>query len=142
MVQETGIDAAMVEGAGPDTGGSDEAQRLFGGPPATGPIDLGYLDWYTAGDRDVRADILRIFKTQAAAWLAEFDPSLTDEAWAALAHSLKGSARGVGAFGLADLAEQAEGLTGPEGRAGRADCLNALQQAVRDVQDAIDRVAA
>ncbi len=125
-----------------DAGGHDEARQLSGSTGGTGPIDISYLDWYTAGDRDVRADILRIFRTQAATWLTEFDADLTDEAWYALAHSLKGSARGVGAFALADLAETAEGLTGPDCRAARQETLEALIHAVRDVEDAIDRIAA
>ncbi len=123
--------------------GASEARALAGlGAESVGPIDIGYLDWYTAGDQAVRGEILALFHGQAAQWLSQFSPDLPDEEWHLLAHSLKGSARGIGAFGLADLAETAEGLTGGDTQEARKAILAQLAAAIGDVQSAIDRMAA
>ncbi len=55
-----------------------------------------------------------MFKHQTEMWSKMLRADADDETWGSVVHSLKGSARAVGASGLADACEQAEGLTGSD----------------------------
>jgi len=85
-------------------------------PPARPqrPIDLVHLSKFTMGQRDVEAEILGLFRQQLAASLDRLadaaDLAGDDAAWREAAHTLKGSARGVGAWALADRCQGAEKL--------------------------------
>ena len=78
-------------------------------------LDLDHLDRYVAGDTVLRDEVLAIFEEQAATWLRTLDPKADDQAWRDAAHSLKGAARGVGAWDVGHACEQAEKMIG-EGR--------------------------
>ena len=58
-------------------------------------------------------EVLGLFREQAAMWVRLLDPEDQAGAWRDGAHTLKGSARGIGAFALADACEAAE-LAGPD----------------------------
>jgi HPt (histidine-containing phosphotransfer) domain-containing protein len=75
-------------------------------------IDIDHLNHSVFGDAGLRAEVLGLFVEQTTRILAAFDPALDDAAWRHLAHTLKGSARGVGAFALGDVLAQAEELYG------------------------------
>jgi HPt (histidine-containing phosphotransfer) domain-containing protein len=74
-------------------------------------IDLVHLSKYTLGDRDLECELLALFRSQSGVYLNRLEAaaSLTD--WKEAAHSLKGSAKGIGAWAIADHAETAEQLT-------------------------------
>ena len=77
------------------------------------PVDLDHLNRYTGGDDGLNREILKLFEEQCASTLAQLDALATADGagsknWHELAHTLKGAARGVGAFGLADVAAEAE----------------------------------
>ena len=74
------------------------------------PIDLVHLAHQTFGERDLEAELLRLFDRQSTQILARLtDGGLSEGRWCAdLAHSLKGSARAIGAFGVAAAAEAYE----------------------------------
>lgn len=74
------------------------------------PIDLAHLRRYTLGDRRLELEILALFATQVPLTLATLRRAQSDRDWSNAAHSLKGSARAVGAWQLAELAECAERL--------------------------------
>jgi HPt (histidine-containing phosphotransfer) domain-containing protein len=74
----------------------------------TGAVNFKHLETYAAGDQAVVDEVLAIFREQAAMWIRLLDPAAEDEAWRDAAHTLKGSALGVGAFALADECEAAE----------------------------------
>ncbi len=97
----------------------------------TGAVNFGHLERYAAGDQALVDEVLEIFREQAAIWLRLLDPAAPDEAWRDAAHSLKGSALGVGAFALADECEAAERSQGAE----LADRTRMLDQ-IRDALDA------
>lgn len=86
------------------------------------PIDLVHLSKFTMGRRDLEAEILGLFRQQLAASLdrlaAAAQDAGNDKAWREAAHTLKGSARGVGAWALADVCQTAEALA--DGAARRA----------------------
>ena len=71
-------------------------------------IDLVHLSKYTLGNRSLENELLGLFRTQADLYLARLDGAADETEWKNAAHSLKGSARGLGAWALADLAEEAE----------------------------------
>ena len=75
-------------------------------------LDLDHLDRYVAGDVTLRDEVLSIFEDQAAMWLRTLDPKADDQAWRDAAHSLKGAARGVGAWDVGHACEQAEKMVG------------------------------
>jgi HPt (histidine-containing phosphotransfer) domain-containing protein len=81
-------------------------------PPArTGPaIDPEHLRRVTFGDRAFRDEILALFLRDSKALLDRLAAAQTDSDWRLAAHSLKGMARGIGAFPLAEAAAQAEPL--------------------------------
>jgi len=68
----------------------------------TGAIDYDHLAQYTGGDSELEAEVFALFINQIESWSRLLEPDAADEDWAAAAHSLKGSARGVGAVELAE----------------------------------------
>ncbi|AZO47315.1 MAG: histidine kinase [Mesorhizobium sp.] len=72
------------------------------------PVDLAHLSRQTMGDRVLEQEVLALFVQQA---LAVRDKILDADVKERLllAHGLKGSARGVGAFAIADCAAAVEG---------------------------------
>jgi HPt (histidine-containing phosphotransfer) domain-containing protein len=78
----------------------------------TGAVDFGHLERYAGGDMALVEEVLGLFREQAGMWARLLDPSAPEEAWRDAAHSLKGSALGVGAFALAGECEAAERAAG------------------------------
>jgi HPt (histidine-containing phosphotransfer) domain-containing protein len=74
----------------------------------TGAVDFTYLEGFAAGDQGVVDEVLAIFREQASMWLRLLDPAVEGEAWRDAAHTLKGSALGVGAGALAEACSAAE----------------------------------
>jgi len=82
--------------------------------PAPGDvIDLAHLRRFTLGDRNLELEILGLFIDQVPASIEALRHARTDQQWTMAAHTLKGSARAVGAWRLAKLAEHAEKFAGP-----------------------------
>lgn len=77
-------------------------------PSADRPIDLVHLSKYTLGDRSLEGELLGLFRAQAGLYIDRLAAAASPKDWQDAAHSLKGSARGVGAWALAELAERAE----------------------------------
>jgi HPt (histidine-containing phosphotransfer) domain-containing protein len=74
--------------------------------PDDGPIDIAHLQRMTLGDADLEREVLAMFSAHAvrlAGALANLPADAT-----ALAHTLKGSARAIGAFGVAEAAARLE----------------------------------
>jgi HPt (histidine-containing phosphotransfer) domain-containing protein len=70
-------------------------------------IDLAHLARMTLGEARPEAEVLRLFDRQAEVLLAHMRDA-TPAAAAAFAHTLKGSASGIGARGVAAAAEAVE----------------------------------
>ncbi|MFO1135470.1 MAG: Hpt domain-containing protein [Rhodoblastus sp.] len=101
------------------------------------PIDLVHLSRQTFGERDLEAELLRLFDRQSSQIVARLtDGPVSEARWRAeLAHTLKGSARAVGAFGVAAAAEAYE----LDARAGAdlGKALSTLTAAVEATRGAI-----
>ena len=102
--------------------------------PDDGPIDGAHLDRMTLGDADLEREVLAMFAAQAVGLMARLD-TLPSERMA-LAHTLKGSARAIGAFRVADAAEVLE--TSIRGADDPARALAGLKEVVAEARAAID----
>lgn len=71
-------------------------------------FDQAHLDRYTGGDEALTAELLGLMCEQAARCIGLMADARDETAWQAATHTLKGAARGVGAFALADVCEAAE----------------------------------
>ncbi len=99
-------------------------------------VDFKHLETYVAGDRGLAREVLGLFSDHARTVLPTLDPAGPNEAWRHAAHSLKGSALGVGAFALAEVcgaAEQAQDASMEVKIAARARIADALGQALTDI---------
>jgi HPt (histidine-containing phosphotransfer) domain-containing protein len=105
-------------------------------PPApdASPLDVDHLKRMTLGDVALEREVLQMFLKQTHGLLAELADAPTKAG--ALAHKLKGSARAVGAFRLADRAAALEHAD----RQGhdRSEALAALHDAAREAQAAVE----
>ena len=71
-------------------------------------LDYDHLQHYTLGDRTLACEILQLFYGQADVYAEQLGRARDRAEWHDAAHSLKGSARAIGAWRLAGLAEEAE----------------------------------
>jgi HPt (histidine-containing phosphotransfer) domain-containing protein len=84
--------------------GRDEGRGAIAAEPI---IDEAHLEQMTLGDRGLEREVLQIFVRQAAivmGRIAGAEPAII----AAAAHTLTGSARGIGAWRVAQAAERLE----------------------------------
>ena len=91
-------------------------------------VDFAYLERFAAGDRGVVDEVLTLFRQQAERWT----PGLADDApgWREVVHTVKGAARGIGAFVLGDVCASVE----EEGPAALPKARQALAAAVAEIQ--------
>ena len=71
------------------------------------PIDLVHLSRMTFGDRSLEREVLQLFERQSAMLMARMAAANSDEA-GRLAHTINGSARGIGAWRVAAAAATVE----------------------------------
>jgi HPt (histidine-containing phosphotransfer) domain-containing protein len=102
--------------------------------PDDGPIDSAHLDRMTLGDAGLIREVLAMFSAQAVDLIGRLESMPSDAP--ALAHTLKGSARAIGAFRVADAAEILE--TAIRRNEDRAEALAGLKDAVAEARAAID----
>jgi HPt (histidine-containing phosphotransfer) domain-containing protein len=102
--------------------------------PEDGPIDFAHLSRMTLGDPALECEVLTMFVAQSAKLLGELN-GLPPGA-GALAHTLKGSARAIGAFAVGEAAARLEAVLAEPARARAA--VDGLAEAVAQAQDAIE----
>jgi HPt (histidine-containing phosphotransfer) domain-containing protein len=96
--------------------------------PDDRPIDLVHL-----GDRNLEREVLQLFDRQSMLLIARMRTAAPNGV-ATLAHTLKGSARGIGAWRVARAAEALELAGARDGEIGSAlDRLNAASEEARGV---------
>ncbi len=99
-------------------------------------VDLTHLARYTGGDETLNAEVLRLFDTQAEDLVKRLQLILDArdvKSWKEITHTIKGAARGIGAFDLADAAAFAEPID-PADRGHAAPALDALRSQASYVQ--------
>lgn len=102
--------------------------------PTPMPLDLSYLRSMTLGDIRLEREVLEMFKAQTRDLLSQLAPR--PENAAELAHTLKGSARAIGAFEVGEAAYALE--SGLRERSGFAAAFKHLQGSVDEAFEAID----
>jgi HPt (histidine-containing phosphotransfer) domain-containing protein len=102
--------------------------------PDDGPIDIEHLGRMTLGDASLEREVLAMFSAQAASLLSMLATLPPDVG--ALVHTLKGSARAIGAFAVADAALDLEAALQNGSDPSRA--LGALEEAISQARTAID----
>ena len=82
------------------------------------PVDLVHLAKYTMGNRDLELEVLTLFTKQSLIYLERLRNAADQQTWKEAAHTLKGSARGIGAWGVADavasIEHRSDEAMGPE----------------------------
>jgi HPt (histidine-containing phosphotransfer) domain-containing protein len=102
------------------------------------PIDFGHLARYTLGDKALEHEVLQLFLAEVPVTLGRLRSAHSDSAWRMAAHTIKGSARAVGAWKVAALAEEAEGVAADEERRQMTRRLHgALEEVVRFVMSLV-----
>lgn len=96
------------------------------------PIDLMHLGRQTMGDRALEQEVLGLFLQQSQQVREQMSRAAAAEC-KQLAHGLRGSAQGVGAFAIADCAAEIES---------RPDDRQAKRRLARLIDEARDFVAA
>jgi HPt (histidine-containing phosphotransfer) domain-containing protein len=104
--------------------------------PDDGPIDVAHLGRMTLGDVGLEREVLAMFAGQSAGLVRALAPLPANAA--ALAHTLKGSARAVGAVRVAEAAEWLEAAM--RGDADASQALAALDDSVAEARAAIDAI--
>lgn len=105
------------------------------------PVDLVHLARQTLGDRALEREVLGLFKVQAKAIFAQLQAVTQKQARLDLAHTLKGSARAVGAWQVAEAAGFCE-LVGEDaagwqsGLAQLQSCINIALAAIEEIDQA------
>ena len=99
-------------------------------------IDEDHLERMTLGDQSLEREVLEIFARQAMLTLERLADAGPARA-AAAAHTLKGSARGVGAWRVASAAERLEQAAAEGSNDAIAEALAKLEAASIEVREAI-----
>ena len=106
--------------------------------PDDGPIDFEHLSRMTLGDAGLEQEVLAMFSAQSGKLISALAAMPADAP--ALAHTLKGSARAIGAMAVADAATRLEAAiaAGFDPTSALADLDDAIVQ-TRAVIDAVLR---
>jgi HPt (histidine-containing phosphotransfer) domain-containing protein len=104
--------------------------------PDDGPIDIEHLKRMTLGDAGLQREVLAMFAGQAVGLIGSLATLPSDAE--ALAHTLKGSARAIGAFRVADAAESLEAAM--QSGDDPAQALAELNDAIAQVRAAIEAI--
>jgi HPt (histidine-containing phosphotransfer) domain-containing protein len=113
------------------------------------PIDWAHLARFTLDDKALEYEVLGLFAMDAPRYLAKLYAATDGRDWVEAAHTLKGSARAVGAWAVAECAEAAEKLPQVKrgapvdfaGNRGLTEILERLASAVRGTVAYIESLA-
>jgi HPt (histidine-containing phosphotransfer) domain-containing protein len=100
-------------------------------------VDLNHLARYTGGDEALNAEVLRLFETQTSELVERLQAILNSrdaKSWKEVTHTLKGAARGIGAFKMADAAAFAEPIDPVRDRGNASLAIAALKTSADAVQ--------
>jgi HPt (histidine-containing phosphotransfer) domain-containing protein len=99
------------------------------------PVDRLHLQRQTLGDESLEREILALFRRQSSSVFARLAAAREHKERRDLAHTLKGSARAIGAWRVAAAAEAVE-------TAGTAADLSSLAGALGEAETAISHILA
>ena len=100
-------------------------------------VDLNHLARYTGGDEALNAEVLKLFEAQTSELVERLQAILDSrdtKSWKDITHTLKGAARGIGAFKMADAAALAEPIDPVRDRGNASLAIAALKTNASAVQ--------
>ena len=106
------------------------------GGPCDAPIDLAHLARMTLGDASLEREVLQLFHRQTDMLMARMTGAEAGLV-AASAHTIKGSARGIGAWRIARDAEAVELAAAAIDAAGLEIALAGLEVSIGEARRAI-----
>ena len=101
------------------------------------PIDLDHLGRYTGGEKGLNTEILRLFDGQVTEMVAQLNAVLGQrdiKRWREITHTIKGAARGVGAFAMGEAAAAAEPVDPANGERALAAITAVLEDEAETVR--------
>lgn len=107
-------------------------------------FDRPHFAHMTGGDVSLEAEIVHIFRVQTELWSRLLIPDAPTPIWRDAAHTVKGSARGLGLWALAEACERAEelGKGGAVEGALVSEALAGVRAALAEALDALDHAYA
>jgi HPt (histidine-containing phosphotransfer) domain-containing protein len=99
-------------------------------------IDLVHLGRMTLGEKSLEAEVLALFDRQAGMLFARMEQAAPAAA-GALAHTIKGSARGIGAWRVAEAAEAVERAAAGSAPGMLVTAIDRLGVAIHEAQGTI-----
>jgi len=106
------------------------------------PVDLVHLSRQTLGNRELEREILRLFHRQSGIYLERMRHAKSADEWRDAVHTIKGSARGIGAWGVVDVAEKVEKVAAARLKKQRDSMIAEFAGKLDDANDFIDGVLA
>ncbi|MEM8813213.1 MAG: Hpt domain-containing protein [Pseudomonadota bacterium] len=103
------------------------------------PVDLVHLARHTLGDRALEREVLQIFVRQSTLYLKRLREARNGAERQLAAHTIKGSARGIGAWSVAELAAELE-MSRPGARV-MSDLAEAIDRTNRFIDALLDEPA-
>ena len=100
-------------------------------------VDLEHLSRYTGGDEALNTEVLQLFDTQISEMVGRLQSILDAQdakSWKEVTHTLKGAARGIGAFDFANAAAAAEPIDPVRDRGNASIAIRTLVVCSTDVQ--------
>lgn len=77
-------------------------------------VDFDHLQRFTMGNRNLEEEVLNLFRTQSVIYMQRLQDAADDKGWREAAHTLKGSAAGIGAHKVREAATLCEQLCGTD----------------------------
>ncbi|MGE0238699.1 MAG: Hpt domain-containing protein [Parvibaculaceae bacterium] len=123
---------SMRQPVGTEAGQSSEVDPAI--------FDREHLSQYTAGDPALERELVALFLGHFAPIRTQLDAAASAQDWKFAAHSLKGSARSIGAPHVAALAETLEVMGFAASGTSKTEALDALDAAMAAFADEAKKV--
>jgi HPt (histidine-containing phosphotransfer) domain-containing protein len=102
-------------------------------------FDRVHLHQYTGGDQALERELVSLFLGHFAPVRRQLEEAAMAQDWKFAAHSLKGSARSIGAPRIAAIAEELEAIGFNAPGASKAKALAALDEAMASFADKVKK---
>lgn len=98
-----------------------------------GPVDSAHLARYTLGNAALAREVLQLFCSQSSTYVEQLRVATSPADWNLAAHTLKGAARAIGAWKMAQLAQQLEGMQEIASLAERKAQIDELETSFQEI---------
>lgn len=95
-------------------------------------IDFDHLQRFTLGNRSLEEEVLNLFRTQTVIYMDRLGSAENDTEWHSAAHTIKGSALGIGATRVGEAAGRCEKLHGPDRATSGENAVKQLQKRLEE----------